>query len=439
MMTFQRRTQNSWVASLVLIAAISGFVEGLVAGEWRVPVGGNAFRVEPSPGGNNLRRNGVLTWGDSKDVYAVFVHIDQPAELSLAIEAKASQGESTLEMRVGERSFSTKISGTEPTVHAVGKVRVDQAGYVRIEFRGKSRTGDSYGEIREVIVQSDDSDLKVDYVRNNDGNMFYWGRRGPSVHLTYSLPRDRNIQYGYSEITVPVGKDPIGSYYMANGFGEGYFGIQVNGPDERRVLFSVWSPFQTDNPKDIPEDQRIAALGKGPGVRIGEFGNEGSGGQSFLVYPWKAGTTYRFLTEVKPDGEGRTVYTSWFGDKSQNEWRLIASFRRPKTDTHLKGFHSFLESFDPSYGHIGREAEYGNVWVCDMDGEWHECLKVRFSVDATGGGRHRLDFGGGAEGTHFFMKNCGFFSSTAKAGDMFTRTSTADQKPQIDFSTLPRE
>ena len=285
MMTFQRRTQNSWVASLVLIAAISGFVEGLVAGEWRVPVGGNAFRVEPSPGGNNLRRNGVLTWGDSKDVYAVFVHIDQPAELSLAIEAKASQGESTLEMRVGERSFSTKISGTEPTVHAVGKVRVDQAGYVRIEFRGKSRTGDSYGEIREVIVQSDDSDLKVDYVRNNDGNMFYWGRRGPSVHLTYSLPRDRNIQYGYSEITVPVGKDPIGSYYMANGFGEGYFGIQVNGPDERRVLFSVWSPFQTDNPKDIPEDQRIAALGKGPGVRIGEFGNEGSGGQRGVSGP----------------------------------------------------------------------------------------------------------------------------------------------------------
>ena len=31
---------------------------------------------------------------------------------------------------------------------------------------------------------------------------------------------------------------------MANGFGEGYFGIQVNGPNERRVLFSVWSPFK---------------------------------------------------------------------------------------------------------------------------------------------------------------------------------------------------
>jgi hypothetical protein len=47
------------------------------------------------------------------------------------------------------------------------------------------------------------------------------------------------------EITVPVGQDPIGSYFMANGFGEGYFGFQVNSKTERRVLFSVWSPFRT--------------------------------------------------------------------------------------------------------------------------------------------------------------------------------------------------
>ena len=50
------------------------------------------------------------------------------------------------------------------------------------------------------------------------------------------------------------------------------------------------------------------ALGQGDEVRIGEFGNEGSGGQSYLVFLWQADTTYRFLTEVKPDGSGNTVY-----------------------------------------------------------------------------------------------------------------------------------
>ena len=79
------------------------------------------------------------------------------------------------------------------------------------------------------------------------------------------------------------------SYYMVAGFGEGYFGMQYNSPTERRVLFSVWSPFDTQDPKLIADAQKIKLLRKGKDVHIGEFGNEGSGGQSYLLYPWKAG------------------------------------------------------------------------------------------------------------------------------------------------------
>ena len=225
---------------------------------------------------------------------------------------------------------------------------------------------------------------------------------------------------------------------MANGFSQGYFGIQVNSSTERRVLFSVWSPYKTDNPREIPEDQRIETLGQGPEVTIGQFGNEGSGGQSYLRYPWEAGRTYRFLTEVRPDGAGKSIYTCWFGDKAKNEWRLIASFRRPKTDTYLTGFHSFIESFSPTYGYIGRRAHYGNTWVRDTEGQWHQCLNARFSVDATANGRHRLDYQGGAIDGAFYLRNCGFFSPTAKPGDTFTRQSTANDRPEIDFGALPR-
>ena len=38
-------------------------------------------------------------------------------------------------------------------------------------------------------------------------------------------------------------------------------------------------------------------------------------GDRALIYPWKAGRTYRFLTEVIPTGNQETTYTSWFGDK----------------------------------------------------------------------------------------------------------------------------
>ena len=190
--------------------------------------------------------------------------------------------------------------------------------------------------------------------------------------------------------------------------------------------------------RDIPEDQRIVAVAKGPDVRIGEFGNEGSGGQSFLVYPWKAGSTYRFLTEVKRDGQGSTISRRGLATSLKAPGGLIACFRRPKTDTSLRGFHSFLENFAPTFGHIERRAFHGNVWVRDVDGQWHECTRARFSVDATGAGHHRLDFAGGSEGKNFFLTNGGFFNETGHPGETFTRESSGNDQPDIKFDQLPR-
>ncbi|MFC1759259.1 DUF3472 domain-containing protein [Planctomycetota bacterium] len=423
---------------LVFVFAYSLFpLQEVVATEWSVPVQGNAFQTAPKPSGRAFRRNRAIQWDDSNSVFSVHLHVDRQAEIFLKLKGSVSDGASTLRVTTGAASFDVTLESSEPRLYDIGRITIP-AGYVRIDLQGVDLEKGKPVELHDIVVVSDTADLKIDYVKNNKGNMFYWGRRGPSVHLRYEVPKDLPIHYAYSELTVPTGEDPIGSYFMANGFGEGYFGMQVNGPDERRVLFSVWSPFKTDNPRDIPKDQRIEALARGPDVHIGEFGNEGSGGQSYLVYPWKAGTTYRFLTEVKPDGMGNTIYASWFGDKSANEWRLIARFRRPKTDTHLRGFHSFLESFSPTYGHVGRRARYGNVWVRDVSGDWHECTRARFSVDATGRGRHRLDFTGGSEGQHFFLRNCGFFSETGQPGKVFTRKTTEQDRPTIDFDSLPQ-
>ena len=417
---------------------LSQFAVSLSAAEWSIPTAGNAYRTAPTSGGEGFSRGGGISWGDAEGVFSVFFHLSKPATLDLTLSARVSEGRSTLVTCVLGRSFTNVLEGAEFAAHKIGRVEVPSAGYVRVDLQGLERTARVYAEIRDLLVTSDTDGLTLDYVKSNQGNMFYWGRRGPSVHLNYQLPPDRKLTYAYSEITVPEGQDPVGSYFMANGFGEGYFGMQVNSPTERRVLFSVWSPFSTDNPRDIPEEQRIVALGKGPDVRTGEFGNEGSGGQSFLLYPWKAGQTYRFLTEVKPDGQGHTTYTCWFGDKVAGEWRLMASFRRPKTDTHLRGFHSFLENFAPTTGYLGRRGLHGNVWVRDADGQWHEITQARFSVDPTGRSRNRLDYAGGAEGDHFYLRNCGFFNETGKPGEVFTRQSTAAQKPEIDFDKLPR-
>ncbi len=428
---------RSWEAALVVFLVLL-FTPEILAESWSIPVGGNAYRTAPATGGSGLRRSGRLAWNDEDEVHSIFFRVDRPAVIELGIKANVPAGQSTLSATINGKRVERQLKGVDDKDYQFGEFKIEKPGYVRVDLRGSKRDGQAFAGISDLLVSSETESLTLDYVKTSEGGMFYWGRRGPSVHLRYEVPRDVELKYAYSEITVPEGQDPIGSYFMANGFGQGYFGIQVNSATERRILFSVWSPFSTDNPADIPADQRIENLGNGAGVHVGKFGNEGSGGQSYLVFPWKAGVTYRFLTEVEPDGNGSTRYTSWFSEEDAEAWRLIASFRRPKTNTHLSGFHSFLESFSPNLGYIGRGALYGNTWVADTEGDWHECTKARFSVDATGGKKHRLDFNGGVKGNSFFMRNCGFFDETGKPGKWFERESTDDQQPNVVFEKLPR-
>lgn len=418
----------------------SSQVETLAAAEWSISPGGNAYRTAPAPGNDGLQRDGSLILNDPQEVYSFYFHVDRPAVLELALKARVDSGRSTIAISVDSKILNTvAVEDRAWSRQNAGRINVAQSGYVRVDLRRVQATENTSTHVQELLVSSDTERLTLDYVKSNEGHMFYWGRRGASVHLRYQVPQQADLQYAYSELTVAEGQDPIGSYFMANGFTQGYFGMQVNGPDQRRVLFSVWSPFSTDDPKEIPVDQQIKTLAQGPGVHVGKFGNEGSGGQSFLVYPWQAGRTYRFLTEVRPDGQGNTIYTSWFSEKTNDSWRLIASFLRPKTDTHLRGFHSFLENFNPLMGYLQRRVRYDDVWVRSVQGKWSPCTTARFTVDPTGKKRYRLDFSGGTQGGYFYLQNGGFTDATGNPGETFIRDPAADQPPEIDFDALPRE
>ncbi len=421
--------------ALPLVLALSAAVQasGREESSWTVPFGGNAF-VTGGDAGSGGR--GGLRWDRPETVISLFFHVDRPADLQIALRAKV-QGESRIRAIVAGTTFNVDLKGGDPTgVFPLGSLRVEQAGYVRVDLQGLDKTGPVFAEASDLQIGSDTPELAISYVKDNEANRFYWGRRGPSVHLSFRMPADRAIEWFYSEVTVPEGKDPIGSFFMANGFGEGYFGMQVNSPTERRILFSVWSPYRTDNPRDIPEDQRVVALARGESVRTGEFGNEGSGGQGFLVYPWKSGSTYRFLNRAKPDGNGNTIYTAWFQSPETNHWQLIASFRRPKTDKHLTGVHSFLENFSDRNGWLERQGHYGNQWVRDTDGTWHPINEARFTGDDIARRGYHLDFGGGVVGSEFVLRNGGFFADTVGLDSRFTRPASGEPEPEIACDKL---
>lgn len=410
-------------SALLVCAGLFVQAEQLVVG-----VSGNGY-VTSQNGSARITGEGIGHWVDPETVVSVYFYLQQPETVDLSLYAK---GHSEIKVSYDRLSFTVNLHSDDYEVVPVGKIDVRQAGYVRIDLQGLSKQGRGFGNVKQLIV--DNVSGGSNYVKDFSD---YWGRRGPSVHLGYKLP-EGDTEWFYNEVTVPKDGETMHSYYMVAGFGEGYFGMQYNSPSERRILFSVWSPFDTQNPKDIPDDQKIRLLRQGKDVYIGEFGNEGSGGQSYLKYPWKAGQTYKFLMQVRPDGKGNTTYTAYFYATDDKEWRLIASFLRPQTETWYRHAHSFLENFSPDQGYLSRKVFFGNQWARSTDGKWTRLTDATFTHDATAKAKVRLDYqGGNASKNRFYLKMGGFFNESVPMGTKFKCKPTG-KAPEIDWEALER-
>ncbi len=424
--------RNSTIVFLLLFLPMTGKSQNTISltKSTVIPLVGNTFFSNYGETGIELSKTGITNWIDPSVIATVYVRFLETGTYAFTMKAKANST-TLLKVRIGQESKEIRINASKWTKYPIGSFTITDTGYVAIELKGLEKTDATFADIQSLEINA--STDKFQFVKDE----FYWGRRGPSVHLNYTLPKE-NIEWFYNEITIPKGKDIIGSYYMSNGFGEGYFGIQVNSDSERRILFSVWSPFTTDDPKKIPDDMKIVLLGKGKNVHTGEFGNEGSGGQSYLVFNWQADVTYKFLTRVKPNTDNSTTYTSYFYDPLSRKWLLIASFKRPKTQTWYTHAHSFLENFDPERGAVNRKGFYSNQWACNTEGVWMELTKARFTNDATARKKARMDFTGGVEDNQFMLSNCGFFKHYTTLNTVFERKSNG-LNPKIDFEKLPNE
>ena len=199
-----------------------------------------------------------------------------------------------------------------------------------------------------------------------------------SVHLAYPAPVAVSF---YNEITIE--KSAPGTYFMVCGWGKGYFGIQELANGKKLVLFSVWDPGNQDDPKTVKEDLQVKTLHKGEGVRVGRFGGEGTGGQSFFDYDWKIGETYRFLVTAKAV-EKRSEYSCYFYIPEKKEWRHLVTFSTPTGGDLLKGDYSFVEDFkrDKVSTTHTRRARFGNGWIETVDGTWQPITRAKFTADA---------------------------------------------------------
>lgn len=424
--------------ALALLSAAPGAGESLV-----VPAYTAYFRPDPDAGPRREREGGLAHWSSATSL-EWFVRIETPGELALALQlAGPAPEDAALRLRVVSQAEAGLVGGLDLAVAQgahefalpFGSLPIAKAGYYGLALES-TRESKSLPDLRALVL----SGPAAAGAHCSTGER----RNAASVHLGYPLPQQARDEVEWFYLELEPRTDPLHTYYEATGFDRGYFGMQVNGPTERRLIFSVWDAGgeAVDRSKVAPEN-RVQLLAKGADVVAGDFGNEGTGGHSHLVHPWKLGERFRFLLHAEPGaGElaGTTTYTAWFFFAERREWGLVASFRAPRAGQYLRGLYSFNENFSGSNGDERRVCGFGNGWVRTHAGAWFSLNEARFTHDGHGK-EQRLDRSAGILDGRFYLANGGFVDdahpgAVTHAGDVLKLEKPAGAHPQD--AELPR-
>jgi FKBP-type peptidyl-prolyl cis-trans isomerase len=370
-------------------------------------------------------------WTDAKQELQYFFHTAKAGSLQLALRLTNVKAGTIVQVQLAGKTQKMVLTSTKAEkTFSAGNFAIPDSGFYMIRITALKKSGASIAEIRSIDI----SGTATEGIHFNEKPR----RNAASVHLRYPIPDTMKAVAFYNEITVPAGADPVHTYYMACGFARGYFGMQVNSATERRIIFSVWDAGNEAVDRNrVADSNKVQLIAKGENVIAEGFGNEGTGGHSHWVYPWKTGTTYAFMVTALPDSAGQTtIYAGYFKSPEAKGWKLVAAFRAPKDGKYLRSLYSFSENFVGLNGQLERKAYYGNSWVQRENGSWKELLSATFSYDATGKARDRIDYGAGLQDTCFYLAHGGYKISGvkwARYGDTLDRQPSM-QRPLIDWT-----
>ena len=289
---------------------------------------------------------GITRWTNPETKILWFGQFKSTGKLQVAVELQTNGRENPpLQLTLGEETRSAKFTKTDDDLVRAdfGTFTIKKAGYRRFTLHSEKPSG----AIKTLVL--DGPAIKEAHFNLKPR------RNSASVHLAYPVPKDTKVSAFYCEMTGI--EEPLWTYYMACGWHRGYFGMQVNSPTERRIIFSVWDSGNEAIDRDkVSQEDRVQLVEKGDGVYSGDFGNEGTGGHSHLKYWWKTGERQRFLVTAEPVSETHTIFAGYYFHPDSRRWMLISSWKAPKEGKYLRGLYSFSENFAGRNGHALRKA-----------------------------------------------------------------------------------
>ena len=383
--------------------------------------------LHPDPNGARVKpESGISHWNDPKQAVRWFGQFKTTGEIHAKVRIRLKAGtKATFALTLGGQSRSVVVTGEEDkAVEAdFGKFEIQTPGYHCFSLSSPGPAG----QIETLLLDSAATEKSHFNLKPR--------RNSASVHLSYPIPKGEEVSAFYCEMTGV--EEPLWTYYMACGWHRGYFGMQINSPTERRIIFSVWDSGGEAIDRDkVANQDRVTLVAKSEGVNSGSFGNEGTGGHSHLKFNWKTGEKQRFLVTAEPVDATHTIFAGYFFHPEKKEWMLISSWKAPKEGKRLRGLYSFSENFSGRNGHLLRKARYGNQWLRTAAGRWQEITTASFSHDGTGKS-DRLDRFMGVENGQFFLSQGGFVDGFTKFGTPFQRKPSGRSPAGMKLPKLP--
>ena len=228
--------------------------------------------LDPDSRGAQVRPEGITHWKSQKNSINWFGKFAATGKFTAKVELILTEGDTiTMTLSSGNKKSKATVTGKKdtPVIADFGIFHITKPGFQQLSFNASKPPK----TIKSLIL---DGPATKDVHFNLKPR-----RNAASVHLSYPIERGTKVSAFYCEMTGV--EDPLWTYYMACGWHRGYFGMQVNSPTERRIIFSVWdSGGEAIDRKKVGQENRVTLVAKGEGVYSGDFGNEGTGGHSHL-------------------------------------------------------------------------------------------------------------------------------------------------------------
>ena len=287
--------------------------------------------LEPDPEGAGVSRSGISDWTDPSLKVLWFGDIKTPGKLDCSLVAAAARRRGNQAASGCRRKFPRGRGQGNGRRSGEGRfwiVRYSRGGLSAVHARIVERAGPGRGQSRGACA----------------GRSRRRGRAFQSQASAAMPPRciwcipsagATNVDAFYCEVTGV--ETPLWTYFEACGWHRGYFGMQVNSPTERRIIFSVWdSGSERVDRNKVGEQDRVTLGGQGRRCfrrRLRQRGHRRP--QPSWSLTGRPAQKQRFLVTAKPTDATHTIYSGYWFQPEQKKWMLISSWKAPKDGGYL--------------------------------------------------------------------------------------------------------